>query len=111
MIIYEVNIAVDLAIQERFLVWLKEHVAQVLEFDGFSRVMLYILEEVEDSDPLKLYLVLHYHVGSKNDLKNYLNQHAPAKKRAMIELFGNRLNLANRTLVGIPEGKFTRREI
>ena len=70
MIIYEVNIQINVDIQNRFFSCLRSHAKQMLEFDGFKKYNIY-KNEKED-----LSFSVHYHVESIIYLENYIRNHS-----------------------------------
>ena len=62
MVIYEVNLEVDKAIEEEYATWLADHVREMLEMDGFESAE--ILRD-EDVPPLTARWVVHYPTSSQ----------------------------------------------
>lgn len=99
MLIYEVNIRVEKAIAHDYSVWLKWHVDEMLNFDGFlaAEVFVPVGEPSSEYDEI----VVHYRLKDRASLDNYLSRHAAAMRQQALDKFGDRLSIQRRTLVRI----------
>ena len=52
MIIYEVNLSIDTALETSFIAWLKTHINEMLKFDGFIDASLFM--DVENNHTSKI---------------------------------------------------------
>ncbi len=78
MIIYEVNLAVDEDIANAFEPWLRDHVEEMLRFDGFANaeILKQGPEDMTEAEPEKEYWTVLYRVQDRSALDNYLTEHA-----------------------------------
>ncbi|GAA4280038.1 DUF4286 family protein [Gaetbulibacter aestuarii] len=94
MIIYNVTVNIDPSIHEEWLVWIKEHIPQVLgtgKFDRatFTRVL------VDDNSGAFTYSI-QYRAHSRKALEEYYENHAEGLRKAGAEKFADKM-LAFRT--------------
>ena len=68
MIIYEVNLSIELELESAFIPWLKEHIEAMLKLKGFVSVSL--LKDVEDIT-MAANWVVQYKIENRMDLDNY----------------------------------------
>ena len=94
MLIYEVNLTIDLAIIEDFKVWLKEHMQEVVKLGGFEKAQLFSREN--DCE-----LTVHYHVKDRATLDAYLKNHAPRLREEGLKRFPNQFSATRRVLLSI----------
>ena len=78
MIIYEVNLLVDDAIDNEFEPWLRAHVEEMLGFEGFATAEILKQQpgDVPDAEAGKQYWTVLYRVVDRSSLDNYLTEHA-----------------------------------
>tara|TARA_B100001123_G_C14517809_1_gene713071 strand:+ start:33 stop:320 length:288 start_codon:yes stop_codon:yes gene_type:complete len=93
MVIYEVNIQINIKIRDIFLSWLKSHAIEMLKFDGFKRYDIY--EDEKDS----LSFTIHYHIENINYLKKYLKDSSSDMRNKGKENFQNQINIDRRILL------------
>ncbi len=94
MVIYEVNIEVDGAAAEEMAVWMKTHVREMLEFDGFEGATWYFL----DPEAGRQRWSIHYQVDSWKHLNDYFENHAEAMRQDGLNRFGGKFS-ANRRIL------------
>ncbi|MCF6765148.1 DUF4286 family protein [Thiotrichales bacterium 19S3-7] len=85
MIIYEVNLSINQSIFDQYFTWLKPHVADMLNFDGFRRAQ--INEEIQTDDKEIRSITVRYAIDSWPYLEDYLENHAYRMRDEGIELF------------------------
>jgi hypothetical protein len=102
MLIYEVNYTVDGDAAPRASTWLREHVRDMLDLDGFEAAVWFnrfddadaVPEADEPTDPREW--TVHYQVRDRAALRTYLDEHADDTRRAMIEKFGDHVEARRR---------------
>jgi hypothetical protein len=94
-VLYEVNYEADAAISGPFDTWLRDHVADVLQFEGFRSAE--ILDD--DSAPAdRVRRIVQYRVLDHDALERYLADHSPRMEAAGVARFGNRYTVEPRVL-------------
>jgi len=94
MIIYEVNLTVDADVADDYAAWLKDHIHQILRFDGFIRA-----EWLEEQGGDARRWVIHYHLTDMGSLESYFADHADAMRREGLERFPGKFTATRRVLV------------
>ena len=94
-VIYEVNLEADAAIEAPFDTWLRDHVADMLQFDGFLAAEL--LAD-ETAPPGRIRRIVQYRLRDQAALDRYLRDHAPTMRQHGVTLFGDRFTAGRRTL-------------
>ena len=94
MPIYEVNLFVDNDIAEEMAVWLRTHLREMLDFNGFVESKWYQLDPADD----KQRWVCHYHVEKMQQLQDYLDHHAAAMREDGLKRFGGGFKANRRVL-------------
>jgi len=94
-LIYEVNLSVDKAIIESFDEWLAGHVEEMLRQPGFLGAEVF---DVEDDVDGRARRVSHYHVETRTDLENYLENSAARMRQDAVDRFGDRFSATRRVL-------------
>jgi len=97
MLIYEVNYTVDGSAAPRFSAWLREHVRERLDLDGFEAAVWFtrhddadtVPEADETQDPREW--TVHYQIRDREVLQAYLDEHADAMQREAVEKFGEHI--------------------
>jgi hypothetical protein len=94
-VIYEVNLEADAAIEGPFDTWLRDHVADMLQIDGFLAA-----EVLVDGSPPpgRIRRSVHYRLSNQAALDDYLRTHAREMREKGIALFGDRFTAQRRTL-------------
>jgi len=104
MILYEVNLFIQPQIQEKYRVWLKKHIQEILTLPGFIEAKVFEVKtakltgERDGKNKDTLNLTVHYYLESKKDLEAYLNQHAPRLREEGLRLFPNQFTAQRRVL-------------
>jgi len=102
MLIYEVNLTVDGDVAPRYSSWLREHVRELLELDGFEAAVWYVRSEGGDAlpdtddptDPRAW--TIHYQVRDREALQAYFDDHAEQFRREGLEKFGGHVETSRR---------------
>lgn len=94
MIIYNVTSNVDKSIHDQWLIWIKEHIPQVLATGCFIEAKLTRVL-VEEEHGATSYSV-QYRAKSREDLELYYNKYADALRQDAIKHFADKV-LAFRT--------------
>ena len=92
--IYEVNLYVDGDAAEAMAVWMKDHVREMLAFDGFEEATWYFL----DPENGRQRWTIHYKVGSWQHLNDYFENHAGAMRQDGLDRFGEKFSADRRVL-------------
>jgi hypothetical protein len=94
-VVYEVNLETDTDIAGPFDTWLRDHIADMLQFDGFRSA-----EILDDpSAPAgRIRRIVHYRLRDQAALDDYLARHAPRMRAQGVALFGDRLTAERRVL-------------
>ena len=101
MIVYEVNVFVQRAIETAYRHWLEHHVAEILRLPGFIDAAIFeVIMPASDADEFAL--CMHYRLDSELSLENYLRDHAPRLRADGIARFGNNFRAERRVLREIP---------
>lgn len=102
MLIYEVNVTVDGAAAPRFSPWLREHIREMLDFDGFEAAAWYVRSEDGDTIPDEdettepREWTVHYQVRDREALQSYFDEHAEQMRRDGVEKFGDHVKSSRR---------------
>lgn len=102
MLIYEVNLTVDGDAAPRFSTWLREHVRDMLDLDGFEAAVWHdrfddgdtVPEEDDPTDPRTW--TLHYQVRDREALQAYFDDHAEDMRGELAEKFGEQVETSRR---------------
>lgn len=97
MIIYEVNITIPQLISDEFVLWLQDHIKQMLLLPGFVEAKLFHEIVSEKSEHEKKYVV-HYFLNDQNSLEAYFLNHAQNMRAEGVKKFGDSLKVTRRTL-------------
>lgn len=97
MIVYEVSIDVDRSIGEIYLDWLRDHVAQMLSFDGFVDARLHERCDVAEDLPRRTF-VIAYRLRDQAALDAYFANHAAGMRADGERHFGGRFSASRRVL-------------
>lgn len=97
MIVYEVSIDVDRAIVAAYLEWLREHVAQMLRFDGFVEAHIAERADLPDDAPRHGF-VIAYRLRDRAALDAYFANHATDMRADGERRFGGRFSASRRVL-------------
>jgi len=94
-IVYEVDLEADADIEAPFDTWLRDHIADMLQFDGFQSAE--ILED-RAAPPGRIRRIVQYRLRDQQALDAYLANHAPRMQAAGVARFGNRYATERRVL-------------
>jgi hypothetical protein len=93
MIIYNVTLNIDNSIHDKWLVWIKEHIPQVLATGKFIEAKLTkVLVDEEEGTTYSI----QYRAKSREDLEDYYQNHAERLRKEGLQLFSDKM-LAFRT--------------
>jgi hypothetical protein len=95
-VLYEVNLEADAGIEGEFDTWLRDHIADVLQFDGFLSAE--ILDDGTTAQGGRIRRTVQYRLRSQADLDTYLREHAPRMQRQGVERFGDQYAATRRML-------------
>ncbi len=95
MIIYEVNLSIESALESAFIPWLKTHMDEMLKFDGFIDASLFM--DVESDHAAKNWVV-QYKVESMAHLEDYFNLHANRMRQEALDRFCDGFTATRRIL-------------
>lgn len=97
MIVYEVELEIDIGIAAQYRAWLDEHVAQILALPGFTGVR--ILDVLEPAPvPAQVVLCVQYALTDADALAAYLRDHAPRLRAEGAARFGDGFRARRRIL-------------
>ncbi|MBK6453857.1 MAG: DUF4286 family protein [Proteobacteria bacterium] len=94
-VLYEVNLDADAAIAGPFDTWLRDHIADVLQFDGF------LSAEILDDDTAsegRIRRIVQYRLRNQAALDAYLREQAPRMRAQGVEKFGESYTAQRRVL-------------
>lgn len=94
MIIYNVTSNIDKSVHEQWLIWIKEHIPQVLSTGCFIEAKL--TRVLVDDDLGSTTYSVQYRANSREDLDRYYEKHADALREEAIKHFADKV-LAFRT--------------
>ena len=94
-VLYEVNLDADAAIEGPFDTWLRDHIADMLQFDGFRSA-----EVLDDpsAPPGRIRRVVQYRLRDHAALDEYLARHAPRMRAQGVARFADRFSAERRVL-------------
>lgn len=94
-VMYEVTLDADAAIEADFDTWLRDHVADMLQMDGFLSA-----EILEERSPrvAAVRRIVQYRVRGREALENYFSDHAPRMRTQGLARFGERFTVERRVL-------------
>ena len=100
MLIYEVNLEVDEEINYKMAAYLQEHLQKMLTFKGFRTAYWFFRrpEDEPDAHPEKTLWTIQYVVESREDLDDYLANHAEAMRGETNERFADKFKATRRIL-------------
>ncbi|HET7204696.1 MAG TPA: DUF4286 family protein [Steroidobacteraceae bacterium] len=94
-VIYEVNLEADAAIEAPFDTWLRDHVADMLQLEGFLAAEVLV---DGSAPPGRIRRSVHYRLRSQAALDDYMREHAPHMRQKGVAMFGDRFTAERRTL-------------
>ena len=94
-VVYEVDLEADAAIEAPFDTWLRDHIADVLQFPGFLSAE--VLADTA-SVPGKIRRTVHYRLSDQAALDDYLRDHASHMHATGITRFGEQASERPRSM-------------
>ena len=94
-VIYEVNLEADAAIAAPFDTWLRDHVADMLQIEGFRSAE--ILDDASAPEG-RIRRIVQYRLSNRAALDEYLAVHAPRMRAQGTARFGDRYTAVRRVL-------------
>ena len=94
-VVYEVDLEAEKAIEGPFDTWLRDHIADVLQFDGFLSAEILIVP-ADRGDVIRR--VVQYRLRNEAALDDYLEHHADRLQAQGRDLFGERYSAQRRVL-------------
>ena len=95
-VLYEVSLEAEAGIETAFDTWLRDHIADVMQFEGFLSAE--ILDDTTPPPEGRLRRIVQYRLRNRAALDVYLRDHAPRMQRQGVERFGDRYAATPRTL-------------
>ena len=94
-VVYAVDLDADASIESPFDTWLRDHVADVMQFPGFLSA-----EILADPAPPegRIRRTVQYRLRDRAALDDYLERHAPRLRESGVQLFGDRYTATRRVL-------------
>lgn len=100
MIVYVVELEMDITLRDEYLAWLDGHVHEMLALPGFTGAE--ILIRSEPPAPAGRFIVqAHYRLRDRAAWEDYLAHHAARMRAAGLARFGQRVR-ASRTILESP---------
>jgi len=90
MIHYEVNLKIDRSIYDEYMTWLKPHIEEMVNFDGFTRACL--LQQTDLNDEQNKHITVLYSLKNQEALEHYLKNHAHHMRDDGIQRFGDKFS-------------------
>ncbi len=94
-VIYEVDFEAEAAIDAPFDTWLRDHIADVLQFKGFQSAEIF---DGSATEPGRIRRIVQYRVRSRGELEDFLGEQARAIYAQGVALLGERFTVQERTL-------------
>ena len=91
MIIYEVNIAVNNDIFDEYLVWLNNHIEEMLLFHGFIKAAKTINHKSICKE-----IIVKYYLNSKEDLDYYLENNSEKMRGKVLDKFNHKFKISRK---------------
>jgi hypothetical protein len=95
-VLYEVSLEAEAGIETAFDTWLRDHIADVMQFEGFLSAE--ILDDATPPPEGRVRRIVQYRLRNQAALDAYLRDHAPRMQQQGVERFGNRFTATRRTL-------------
>ena len=102
-LIYEVNLHVEASIDQQYRDWLREHVDEMLRFEGFKEATIFERMDGDHSDRKEI--VVHYLVDDERHLQEYFENHAPRMRSEAGTIFGDKFSASRRVLARSEAGQ------
>lgn len=95
MTIYEVTINIQQDAAPEYEAWLREHIGQMLQLQGFLSATWTTAEEAEGGTVTHC---VHYFLRDRDALQHYFLHHAEAMRQEGVRLFGGKFTATRRVL-------------
>lgn len=90
MIVYIVNLDVEVLIADEYLAWLRAHADEMRTLPGFLGGRIF--EQLEPApQPGRAVFSVHYRLRDRAAFEDYLREHAPRMREAGLRAFGARV--------------------
>ena len=99
VVVYEVNLMVANELLGTYLPWLRDHIEEMLSFQGFESAELW--SDSEASDAKSKSLVVQYRILTIEDLDRYFREDADRMRRDGMTRFPAGVQARRRTLVQV----------
>lgn len=96
IIVYEVNIFVQRAIEKQYREWLVKHIAEILALPGFIDAQCFDIQQ--DISANDIAICVHYRLESQAALDNYFEHYAPRLRADGLATFGDQFRTTRRVL-------------
>jgi quinol monooxygenase YgiN len=97
VIVYEVNLHVQRAIEAEYRAWLDAHVREILALPGFEGAEVFERLEPAPAEG-EFFLCTQYRLRDAAALADYLREHAPRLRADGVARFGERFRADRRVL-------------
>ncbi len=100
-VIYEVNLSLSREVADKFDLWLKGHIDDMLAIAGFVSASVYKGQPSPgvEPDPDRVYRTVQYRISTREALDDYFRDHATRMRQTGIDRFGEGLTAKRRILV------------
>lgn len=96
MIQYEVNLEILKEIYKEFLVWLNEHIKEILNIDGFENASIFENLDLDSSALIKI--TIRYNLISLDHLNEYFSKYSTIMRNKTIQKFGDKVKAQRKVL-------------
>lgn len=94
MLIYEVNLQIDVTIYNEYIIWLNSHIQQILNLPGFIKASLLTEENIISKATQNI--TVQYYLDSQEHLNNYLTKHAQQMRDEGLAKFNQKFTATRR---------------
>jgi len=95
MIIYEVNIKIPQSIFDSYIVWLKDHIKEMLTIEGFVKNKIYVEESKSKNNA---YVCVHYYIKSFKYYDSYIKKYSTKMRNVSNKEFCDKIEINRRVL-------------
>lgn len=85
-VLYKVNLIVSNEVIDQYLIWLENHIKEMLQFNGFQDASF----EIVSKDNEMTTILAVYKVASRKDLEDYFENHAERMRGDGLKHFGGK---------------------
>ena len=97
MVVYEVNLGIERAIETDYRGWLHAHVAAILALPGFIDAEVFdVIDPMQAAE--RFALCVQYRLDGEDALATYLREHAPRMREDGLQRFCGRFEATRRIL-------------